>query len=268
MEQHTQHDVVKAERSLEKGQHKDTLMVSASIILGAIIVGVCVLYAGSIVQPLGTTGGQAVNNNNNAAAAPQAGGTASAEETKQILSVKSDDYVWGNPQAPVKLVLFTDLECPFCKRFDATLNTVMDTYGKDGKLAIVYRHFPLTNIHKKALPEAQALECAGKLGGNEAFWKFVSRIFSVTTSNDGLDPKELPNIASFVGLNTKDFNACVANNNFADKIQKQQQDGVKIGVQGTPHSVVVAQNGKTFVINGAQDVTGVTSIIDTALTEK
>lgn len=267
MEQHTQHDVTKAEHSLEKRQYKNTLMICISIILGAVIVGVCVLYAGSIIKPIGTTG-EKVADNNAAANAAQAGGTATAEETKEILSVKSDDYVWGNPQAPVKLVLFTDLECPFCKKFDETLNTVMSTYGKDNKLAVVYRHFPLTNIHKKALPEAQALECAGKLGGNEAFWKFVTRIFSVTTSNDGLDAKELPNIASFIGLNAKDFSACLSNNNFADKIQKQQQDGVKIGVQGTPHSVVVAPNGKTFVINGAQDATSVNSIIDTALQEK
>ena len=262
-----QHDIIKAEHSFEKVQSKNTLIISASIILGAIIVGVCVLYTGSIFKPIGDTGSQVANNPTNNAA-PQAGGTATPEETKEILSVKSDDYVWGNPQAPVKLVLFTDLECPFCKRFDETLNSVMKTYGKDGKLAVVYRHFPLTNIHKKAFSEAQALECAGKLGGNEAFWKFVSRIFSVTPSNDGLDPKELPNIASFAGLDVKAFTACQNNNNFSDKIQKEQQEGVKIGVQGTPHSVVVAQNGKTFVINGAQDETSVKSVIDTALQEK
>ncbi|MFA7201611.1 MAG: thioredoxin domain-containing protein [Candidatus Paceibacterota bacterium] len=263
MDQHTQHDVMRAERSFEKVQNKNTLMVSASIILGAIIVGVCVLYAGSIIQPIVNTGGDA----NGAVAPAPTGGTASEAETQEILSIQSDDYVWGDPQAPVKLVLFTDLECPFCKKFDETLNTVMSTYGKDKKLAVVFRHFPLTNIHKKALPEAQALECAGKLGGNEAFWKFVNRVYTITTSNDGLDAKELPNIASFVGLNVKDFSACVAKNDFAQKIQKQQQDAVKIGVQGTPHSVVVAQNGKTFVINGAQDATGVSSVIDSALLE-
>ncbi|HEY4512123.1 MAG TPA: thioredoxin domain-containing protein [Candidatus Paceibacterota bacterium] len=101
--------------------------------------------------------------------------------------VTAKDHIKGNSSAPVKIVEYSDLECPFCKRFHATMLEVMSTYGKDGKVAWVFRHFPLAQLHSKAPKEAEAAECAAELGGNDGFWKFVDKINELTPSNNKLD---------------------------------------------------------------------------------
>src|SRR3546814_15691189 len=93
----------------------------------------------------------------------------------------------GSPDASVKVIEFSDFECPFCKGFHRTMGQVMEAYGQDGKVAWVYRHFPIDSIHSKARKEAQASECAAELGGNDAFWAYAETPFDVTPSNDRLD---------------------------------------------------------------------------------
>src|SRR3546814_20902810 len=70
------------------------------------------------------------------------------------------------PDASGKGIEFSDFESPFCKGFHRTMGQVMEEYGQDGKVAWVYRHFPIDSIHSKARKEAQASECAAELGGN------------------------------------------------------------------------------------------------------
>jgi len=100
--------------------------------------------------------------------------------------------------APVKIVEFSDTECPFCKRFHTTMQQVVK--DSNGQVAWVYRHFPLDQLHSKARKEAEATECAAELGGNEKFWAYLNRLMEVTPANDGLDLAELPVIAAYVGL--------------------------------------------------------------------
>src|SRR3989344_5485116 len=101
---------------------------------------------------------------------------------------------------PIAIVEYSDLECPFCKTFQKTLHQIMDEYGESGKVAWVYRHFPLAQLHTKAAKEAEATECAAELGGNAAFWKYADRLFEVTPSNNNLELSQLPVIAAEVGL--------------------------------------------------------------------
>src|SRR3989344_2489645 len=89
------------------------------------------------------------------------------------------DYILGNPNAPIKIVEYSDLECPFCKQFQTTMHQIMQYYGNSGQVAWVFRHFPLAQLHSKAPREAQAAECAGEQGGSEAFFKFVDRVFEI-----------------------------------------------------------------------------------------
>lgn len=112
--------------------------------------------------------------------------------------VSSDDHILGSISAPVKIVEFSDMECPFCKRFHATMQQVVKE--NNGQVAWVYRHFPLDQLHSKARKEAEATECATDQGGNEKFWAYLNRLMEVTPSNNGLDLAELLNIAAFTGL--------------------------------------------------------------------
>ncbi len=186
--------------------------------------------------------------------------------------VDGEDHILGNPDAPVKLIEFSDFECPFCKRFHLTMKRLMNEYGKDGKVAWVYRHFPLDSLHAKARKEAQAAECANELGGNEAFWAYSDRLFEVTPSNDRLDLAVLPRIAQEIGLDRAKFEACLGGDarggKYAAHIEADVQDATASGGTGTPYSLVIAPNGKTFPINGAQPLAALKSIIDLALREE
>lgn len=102
--------------------------------------------------------------------------------------VTEKDHISGNPQAELMLVEYSDPECPFCKRFHETMIQVMKEYGTQGKVAWAYRHFPLDAIHSKARHEAEAVECAGELGGNEKLWEYVNTLYKITPSNNQLDP--------------------------------------------------------------------------------
>ncbi len=101
--------------------------------------------------------------------------------------VTEKDHVFGNRGAELMIVEYSDPECPFCKRFHETMAQVMSEYGKQGKVAWVYRHFPLDAIHSKARKEAEAMECAGELGGNDKFWAYLNKLMEITPSNNQFD---------------------------------------------------------------------------------
>ncbi len=189
-----------------------------------------------------------------------------------VRPVNGADHILGDPDAPVKLVEFSDFECPFCKRFHPTTKRLMDEYGEEGKVAWVYRHFPLDAIHSKARKEAQASECANELGGNEAFWAYTDRLYEVTPSNNRLDLAQLPRIAQEIGLDRAAFETCLEGDlrggKYAAHIEADVQDAAASGGTGTPFSLVIAPNGKIFIVNGAQPYAALKSIIDLALKEK
>lgn len=162
-----------------------------------------------------------------------------SEKSISVDPVTKDDHILGNPGANIIMVEYSDTECPFCKRFHTTMESVIDTYGKDGKVAWVYRHFPLDSIHPKTRKEAEATECANELGGNTAFWSYINLVYSNTPSNNGLDPAQLPVFAKTAGLDVTKFNTCLSSGKYASLVQADLQSGIKIGIQGTPFSVMV-----------------------------
>ena len=195
-----------------------------------------------------------------------------AAAAKAMKSVNSQDHVRGDIQAPVKMIEFSDFECPFCKGFHYSMKPLVDDYVRAGKVAWVYRHFPLDEIHSKARKEAQAAECANEVGGNEAFWKFADRLFEIAPSNNGLDLAELPKVAEFIQLDKAKFETCLSGDDrggkYAAHIEADQKDGVASGVTGTPYTLIIGPNGEIFPINGAQPYEVVKAIIDAALQQK
>ena len=85
-----------------------------------------------------------------------------------INPVTNEDWIRGNLNAQIKLVEYSDTECPFCKRLHETMNQIVTEY--DGsEVAWVYRHLPLSQLHSKAGIESVATECAGDLAGQDGF---------------------------------------------------------------------------------------------------
>jgi protein-disulfide isomerase len=179
-----------------------------------------------------------------------------------VPAVTAADHIVGSRDAKVVIVEYSDTECPFCKVFHNTLRQVMSDYN--GKVAWVYRQFPIAELHSKAPKEAEATECAAELGGNEGFWNFTHKLFDTTNSNDSLDPSELPRIAASVGLDVTAFNSCLASGKYKDKIAKSVNEAFAVGAGGTPYSFLISGN-KKVVINGAESLAAVRAKIDALL---
>jgi len=166
--------------------------------------------------------------------------------------VSSDDHILGSPNADILLVEYSDTDCPFCQSFHTTLKKVIDEYGKESKVAWVYRHFA---FHPKAPKEAEATECVAEIGGNEKFWQFLDLLFSKKDFKkqpyEGLDPKVLPDLAASVGVNKTAFIECLNSGKFAEKVAASYQDGLKAGTQGTPYTILVTKTMKIPINNGA-----------------
>jgi protein-disulfide isomerase len=168
----------------------------------------------------------------------------------KIRPVDKNDHIRGSEKAELVWVEYSDLECPYCKGMHEKMRQMIGEY-KD-KVTWVYRHLPLSQLHPKAQKEAEAAECAAKLGGNEAFWQYIDRIFEVTPSNNRLDPAQLPQIAQKIGLNRQKFEKCLNSGEMAKRVEKDRQDALNAGIRGTPGSVVInRKTGKKTFVNGA-----------------
>ncbi len=165
--------------------------------------------------------------------------------TKEILKVDSKENILGNKDAEIAVITYSDSDCPFCERFHTTMEEVVEK--SNGSVAWVYRHLPIDSIHPNAFNEAIALECAADLGGQDAFWKYLSGIISLT-----MDPNnpETPNIllskAKDLGIAENDFKSCFDKEEIQNRIANQMSDAAQAGAQGTPFSIVVNQKNKKY----------------------
>lgn len=230
-------------------EKKEKNLLPGAILVSAVLISAALIY--NVGAKNVDRGAQLVDN------AP------SLNTSGSIRLVDKTDWIFGDPDAPVKIVEYSDLECPFCKSFHQTMKQMMQEY--EGRVAWVYRHFPLDSIHPKAPYEAAATECAGELGGNTAFWQYVDSVFEITPSNNGLNLALLPQIAESIGLNKTEFQACLDSGRHNAEVEADFNEAVAVGGRGTPYSVVVAENGKEFPITGALPITSVRSVIEQAL---
>lgn len=219
-----------------------------------------VLIAGAVFFGMKSSGSTGAN-------APQPQAVNESANLDKMSPIAGADHIRGNPNAPVKVVEYSDFECPFCKRFHQTMQQVMKENGD--KIAWVYRHFPLDQLHSQARKEAVASECAAELGGNDAFWKFADRFFELTPSNNQTDiEKVFPQIAREIGLDTAKFSSCLTSGRYDAHIQADVDNATATGGNGTPWSIVIGKNGKQYPLSGAQPYEAVKQLIDIARTGK
>jgi protein-disulfide isomerase len=228
----------------------------------------------------------------NSSKAASTGGTPTVAE--EIRGVQENDHIRGNPNADIVIVEYSDTECPFCKQFHETMKRVIEEYGADGKVAWVYRHFPIPSLHPKAPKQAEALECAAEQGGNEVFWKYTDKLYETTESNNALDigvyntPDDIPvgqdgkpwytektprsttdagqlsDFAKELGLDVARFEDCLKSGKYAERIQTDVDEVVAAGGGGTPHSIMIV-DGEQVPIEGAQPYDVVKGLIDSML---
>jgi protein-disulfide isomerase len=94
--------------------------------------------------------------------APAGGGQRQPGQVlEKIDGVRNDDHIIGSREAKVVIVEYSDTECPFCKMFHETLHQIVSEY-EPNEVAWVFRHWPIPQLHPKAMKEAEALECAAE----------------------------------------------------------------------------------------------------------
>lgn len=141
--------------------------------------------------------------------------------------IDESDHILGDKNAPVQIIIYSDFECPFCARFEDTIEKVKSEF--ENKVMITFRHFPL-RFHAQAMPAALASECASEQG---KFWEMHDKLFADNV-NRNLNIEQFKNDAENLGLDAEKFNQCLASEKYKEKIAKQLEEGTRAGVTGTP----------------------------------
>ncbi len=135
----------------------------------------------------------------------------------------------------IVLIEFSDFQCPFCARAHLTVDQFMAKH--QNKVALVYKHFPLTNIHPQAMPAAKAAWAAQQQG---KFWEYHNALFE---QQKQLSEELYGTIAKQLNLNLDQFNRDRHSPAAEAAIQKDMQMAQALGIEGTPFFVL---NGETF----------------------
>lgn len=150
--------------------------------------------------------------------------------TAKVTNLKG--FVMGRPDAPLTMIEFTDLQCPFCRQYvTTTFDEIKKNWIDTGKLRYISRDFPL-DFHPQAMPAARAARCAGEQG---KFWELR---YTLMRNANLLSPDYITKTAADLKLDTKAFASCIASAKFDAEIQADMQEGTRIGVTGTPTFVL------------------------------
>jgi len=240
--------------STKTQSQNSTLLIPLSILIGFGLIAGAIFFSGGINAKTQQAALTIPNGNTDKALTDTIKGP--------VRPVDEKDHIRGNPNADIVIIEYSDFDCPFCKNFHETMNKIMNEYGSTGKVAWVYRQFPLEGLHPSAPHIALASECVAKLGGNDAFWKFSDLVFGERGVNEKTNTTRLTEFAISSGVGGPAFDACVESNVTKALVDEDIADGINAGAKGTPYSLVLV-GGQQGVINGAQPYDYVKSILDT-----
>jgi protein-disulfide isomerase len=154
--------------------------------------------------------------------------------------------------APVTIVEFSDFHCPFCKRVLPTLDAITQRYGD--RVRLVFRDYPLEQLHPGASKAHVAARCANDQG---KFWAFHDLLFDKAPRSSDNDVKAY---AQQLGMDVSAFERCLGSGKYEAAIQRDVQEGARLGVTGTPAFFI---NGR--LLSGAQPLEAFTQVIDDEL---
>ncbi|WP_437299979.1 DsbA family protein [Sorangium sp. So ce426] len=180
-------------------------------------------------------------------------------ERKEV-SAPAPNSPWkGGERAKVVMQVFSDFECPFCKRVEDTVSQISKTYGD--KLKIVWRHRPLP-MHKNAPLASEASQEAYTQKGNAGFWAYHEVLFKNQGQPDAFSRASLEKYAEEQGLDMTKFKKALDANTHKAFVDSENSVADKAGISGTPAFVV---NG--YFISGAQPFSKFKKLIDKAMKE-
>ncbi len=177
-------------------------------------------------------------------------------EKKDVPAPDASDPVKGGVTAKVVVQIFSDYQCPFCKRVEETLKTLEQSYGN--KVRFVWKDMPLP-FHKDAPLAAEAAQEAYSQKGNSGYWKFHDKLFE---AQPDIQRPALEKIAQELGLDMDKFKSALDSGRHKAKIEASTKVGNAAGINGTPGFVI---NG--YFLSGAQPEAAFKKLINRALKE-
>ncbi len=166
----------------------------------------------------------------------------------QLIGV-DDDPVLGDANAKVTMIEFGDYQCPSCRLFWKDVEPrLKKDYIDTGKVKLVFRDFPIVQIHPEAMLAAIAVNCAAD---QTKYWQYHDKVFREQYNRgDGVirfKDTDLKKWAKDTGVDTKTFDQCLDSGRYQDEVAKDKADGDRVGIEGTPFFFI---NGR--VVGGAQ----------------
>lgn len=205
----------------KRQQKKQRLIIIIMVVLGALLIASALILPN--LKPVGTI----------------------VQITPRTTSANVNLNTIGDVDAPVKVDVWEDYQCPACQYYSQQIEPQLITnYVETGKVFYTFHNFPFIDsqsVTKESQQSANASMCAAAQG---RFWDYHDIIFANWNGENigAYSDKKLVAFAETLGLNMSDFNSCFNKNQFQAEIEKDFEDGVEKGVTGTP----------TFFVNGVQ----------------
>jgi protein-disulfide isomerase len=231
-------------------------------------VPIAIIIAGALIA------GAVYLSGSQAGGPPTGGDVNPIVQNIEVPQVRPDDHIVGNPDADIVIVEYSDLECPYCKVFHETMKSIIEKYGRDGKVAWVYRNFPLPQIrgHENSPKIAEAAECVAELSGNDVYWKYLDALFVAAPVNKYQDMTKLDDIAASVGVDKAAFQTCYDSGRMKVKVDQGIAEAMKaaetLNGVGTPFNIMLVKGEAPVPIVGAQPFENMSAAIEKALSVK
>jgi len=223
---------------------------STTTIVGAIILA-GVLIAGAVIYTKKPTSVE-----------PQTAGVEGALRPENKITYNG--HFIGNPDAGITLTNYFDINCGHCINFHKTMEALIEKHGKDGKLRWISKHFALNPVSAK---EAEAVECATEIGGEEMYWKFLEKLMTTPMPTQNKVISEMIETAEELKINKDEFKTCLESGKYISSIEMSGQEAVSLGARGTPFSVIETRSGEKQIIPGALPFEEIEKIIEGLLNE-
>lgn len=244
------------------------------------------IIIGAFILALGIVGYALINKSSGSGSKSVLDTLMNEDKTFQGAELRDDEYILGSTKNDITLVVYTDFECPFCKRLheDALAKllkkySLSDTDFTKGKIGIVYRHLP---YQAQSPVEISAAMCVSDLYGHSAYVNLINAIFEKVPLDGNLDVYSLPGIAKDAvnlakengqavkkDFNEEEFTACYMSDTYESVMMAHVEEAAAVGVEGTPHSLILyKEKGKQIVVgrvSGAREVSLFETIIDRLL---
>jgi len=166
-----------------------------------------------------------------------------ARENPAPLETHHPPWRYGTMDARFTLVLYADLECPYCKDYSSPLRRWIDA---NPDVNLHWHHLPLSFHEPAASEAARWVECAGKINGNAAFWYAVQWVYANTRS----DGRGVPDFGAFPGAGAT-LKSCVASEQVVNIVQTQADEALASGITATPSLRLIDNaSGQSMVLPG------------------